>query len=374
MRIGIVLYPTFGGSGVIATELGKSLAKKGHQVHFISYEQPVRFEHFSENIFFHEVSVSKYPLFRFPPYELALTGKIVDLVKYENIDLLHVHYAIPHAAAAVMAKNILKNTSSINLPIVTTLHGTDITVVGRDKTYLPVIKYCIEQSDFVTSVSESLKQDTIDYFDIKRPIEVIPNFLDIKRFKNLNNDDLKRQIATKKEKIIVHASNFRKVKRVDDVLKVYTKIADKIPAMLLMIGDGPERKSLENKCRNHKYGKNIKFFGKQSRIEEILSIGDLFLITSETESFGLAALEAMACEVPVICTDTGGQKEVMQDGKTGFCCSMGEIEEMVEKAVYILENEKRLQVFRKSARAHAKDFDQEKIIPNYEALYQRALM
>lgn len=372
VRIGIVLYPTFGGSGVIATELGKSLAKKGHQVHFISYEQPVRFEHFSENIFFHEVSVSKYPLFRFPPYELALTGKIVDLVKYEKLDLLHVHYAIPHAAAAIMAKNILKS-SAIQLPIITTLHGTDITLIGRDKMYTPVISHCIEHSDVVTTVSESLKEDTIDYFNVKRDITVVPNFLDLNRFKKMENNALKDWVAPQNEHIIIHASNFRKVKRVQDVIKVFCKIREKLPAKLLLIGDGPERKNLENKSRQNNQADNIKFLGKQNKIEEILSVGDLFLITSETESFGLAALEAMACEVPVICTNTGGQKEVMLDGRTGYCCSVGDIDGMTEKALSLLNDPHKMANFQKDARKQVQKFDQKEIIPSYEKLYQKLL-
>ncbi len=367
MNIGIICYPTFGGSGVVATELGKALAFKGHEVHFISYDQPVRFDAFTENLFYHEVSLNSYPLFKYPPYESALTSKIVDIVKAHNISALHVHYAIPHAAAAVMAKYILKR-EGINVKIVTTLHGTDITLVGKDKSYEPVVSYSLHESDVVTAVSESLKQDTYAYFNFNEPITVVPNFIDFERFNKLPKDHFKQVIAPNNEKIMVHTSNFRKVKRIPDVIDIYRKVASAIPAKLILIGDGPERMAAEEECRNCAICKDVTFLGKQEAVEEILSIADLFIIPSETESFGLAALEAMACEVPVISTNTGGLPEVNMDGITGFTSDIGDVVKMAKDALYILKDEN-LDKFKKQAKEHALKYQLEHILPLYEELY-----
>ncbi|MCB9260785.1 MAG: N-acetyl-alpha-D-glucosaminyl L-malate synthase BshA [Flavobacteriales bacterium] len=372
MNVGVICYPTYGGSGVVATELGKSMAAKGHVIHFISYDQPARLDFFSENLFYHEVNVSDYPLFKYPPYEIALTSKIVEIVLSAKLDILHVHYAIPHAAAAVMAKYILKE-KGINIPIITTLHGTDITLVGKDATYEPVIDYALNQSDGVTAVSQSLKSDTNAYFHITQDIEVIPNFVDMKRFSKKPKEHFKKAIAPNSERIIVHTSNFRKVKRVDDVMRVYKKIQEKIPSKLLMVGDGPERVRLERECRESNICDQVSFLGKQDAVEEILSIADLFLMPSETESFGLAALEAMACEVPVISTNTGGQPEVNIDGVTGYTTNVGDIELMAEKALYILNSDDVLRKFKDNAVAHAKTYDIHSICPLYEQYYEKII-
>src|SRR5690606_3826357 len=316
MKIGIVSYPTFGGSGVVATELGKALAANGHQVHFITYNQPAGLDFFSANLFYHEVSISKYPLVDFPPYELALSSKMVDVIRFEKLDLLHVHYAIPHASAAFMAKQILK-TYNIDIPVITTLHGTDITLVGRDPSYNPVVTFSINQSDGVTAVSENLKQDTLKHFDINRDIEVIPNFIDLNRFSLQPREHFKRAIAPGDERVLIHTSNFRKVKRTMDVIQVFKKVKEKIPSKLLMVGDGPERASNEKLCRELEIMDDVRFLGKQDAVEEILSVSDLFLMPSESESFGLAALEAMACRVPVVATNVGGIPELMVDNVTG---------------------------------------------------------
>ncbi|MFT7031096.1 MAG: N-acetyl-alpha-D-glucosaminyl L-malate synthase BshA, partial [Marinoscillum sp.] len=302
MKIGIVCYPTYGGSGVVATELGKALAKEGHEIHFITYSQPSRLDFFSENLYYHEVSVKSYPLFDYPPYELALASKMVDVVEHEKIDILHVHYAIPHASAAYMAKQILK-TKGITIPVITTLHGTDITLVGKDATYEPVVTFSINQSDGVTAVSEDLRKDTLRLFDITRDIAVIPNFIDLQRFKKQKKDHFKKAICPNDEKLIVHTSNFRKVKRVQDVVAVFNKVRKVVPSKLLLVGDGPERSSIEELCRNMCNIDDVRFLGKLEAVEEVLSVADLFVLTSEKESFGLAALEAMACEVPVISTN-----------------------------------------------------------------------
>lgn len=367
LRIGIICYPTFGGSGVVATELGKALANKGHIVHFIAYEQPVRLDHFTENIFYHEVSLSSYPLFKYPPYEIALTSKIVDIVKAHHLNVLHVHYAIPHATAAVMAKNILKE-EGIDIRIVTTLHGTDITLVGKDSSYEPVVSYSINKSDVVTAVSQSLRDDTYKYFHVHNDVKVVPNFIDFSRFNKQPKDHFKKAIAPLGEKIIVHTSNFRKVKRVGDVVKIFARITEEIPAKLLMIGDGPERMKIETDCRDWNICDKVTFLGKQEAIEEILSVADLFIMPSETESFGLAALEAMACEVPVISTNTGGQPEVNIDGVTGFTSNVGDTDKMARDALYILTDEQ-LPQFKKRAKEQALKYRLEEILPLYEALY-----
>ena len=373
MNIGIVCYPTFGGSGVVATELGKALAAKDYNVHFISYSQPARLDFFNPNVFFHEVSIYKYPLFEYVPYETILASKIVDIVKQNKIDILHVHYAIPHASAALMAKNILAE-QGIHIPIVTTLHGTDITLVGKDPTFEPVVSYSINHSDAVTAVSESLKRDTLNNFHIQKDINVIPNFIDFSRFTKQKKEHFKKAIAPLNEKILVHTSNFRKVKRVDDVVKTFALIADKIPSKLLLIGDGPERTNIELLCRETGVCDRITFLGKQEQIEEILSVCDLFLLPSETESFGLAALEAMACEVPVISTNTGGIPEVNIEGITGFLSDVGDIESMAKNALYILSDESILKTFKSNALKQAQSFHIDKILPMYEDVYRNLMI
>lgn len=372
MKIGIVCYPTFGGSGVLATELGKALALNGHQIHFISYNQPVRLDHFTENIFFHEVSVLKYPLFEYAPYETALAGKMVDIVKTNGLDILHVHYAIPHASAALLAKMILKD-QGIHIPVITTLHGTDITLVGRDSTFEDVVAWSINHSDAVTAVSESLKEDTYKHFTINRDIVMIPNFIDFSRFNKQPKEHFKKAIAPYNEKLIVHTSNFRKVKRIEDVVKVFDIISKKVPSKLLLIGDGPERSNIEKLCRELDACDRVVFLGKQEAIEEILSVCDLFLLTSETESFGLAALEAMACEVPVISTNAGGIPEVNIHGVTGFMSEVGDVEDMAANAMKILADEETLNRFKKQALAQAKKFDLNIIRKDYEKLYLSVL-
>ncbi|MBU0695662.1 MAG: N-acetyl-alpha-D-glucosaminyl L-malate synthase BshA [Bacteroidetes bacterium] len=372
MKIGIVCYPTFGGSGVVATELGKALADHGHQVHFITYSQPARLDFFSENLFYHEVSVSKYPLFDYAPYELALSSKMVDVVRFEKLDILHVHYAIPHASAAFMAKQILA-TFDIHIPVVTTLHGTDITLVGKDLTYKPVVTFSINQSDGVTAVSEDLKKSTYDHFDIQKDIRVIPNFIDHNRFSLKPKDHFKKAIAPQGERIIVHTSNFRKVKRTKDVIYIFQKILEKVPAKLLMVGDGPERVNCEQLCRDLKVCENVRFLGKQDAVEEILSVADLFIMPSESESFGLAALEAMACKVPVISSNTGGLPELNINGVTGFMDNVGDVEGMAKHAIYILENEDRLNQFKEHALNRASDFDLSRILPMYEDFYNEII-
>lgn len=370
MKIGIVCYPTYGGSGVVATELGKALAKKGHKVHFITYKEPVRLDGFHENIFYHEVSGLDYPLFQNPPYESALASKIVDVVKFERLDLLHVHYAIPHASAALMAQNILKE-QGIFIPFITTLHGTDITLVGRDASFQPVVEYSMNHSDGITAVSESLKRDTLLFFEVKKHIEVIPNFIDFSRFKKTDKDHFKKAIAPQGEKILIHVSNFRKVKRVEDVVQMFDLLIKKIPAKLLLVGDGPERMSIEMLCRNLGNCEHVRFLGKQEAVEDLLAIADLFVLPSESESFGLAALEAMACEVPVISSNAGGIAEVNIQGETGFMSNVGDYEDMAKNALYILEDAERLLQFKQNALAQAKRFDLDIILPRYESYYDQ---
>ncbi len=370
MKIGIVCYPTYGGSGVIATELGKALADKGYTVHFITYKQPFRLDSFHENIFFHEVNFTNYPLFEYPPYEIALSSKIVDVAINEKLDLLHVHYAIPHASAAYLAKQILKE-KNYHLPFITTLHGTDITLVGKDETFIPVVTFSINQSDGITSVSDSLKQDTYANFDIKKDIEVIPNFIDFTRFKKLNKEHFRKVIAKNGERIVVHTSNFRKVKRVEDVVKVFCQIKAAVPAKLLLVGDGPERQNVEKLARQVCMEDDVYFLGKQEAVEELLAIADLFILPSETESFGLAALEAMACEVPVISTNTGGIPEINLHGVTGFMSNVGDIDDMAKNAIHILSDDATLNQFRANAIKQAKAFSLENILPQYEAYYRK---
>ena len=371
MNIGIVCYPTFGGSGVVATELGKALSYKGHKVHFITYTQPTRLDFFNENIFYHEVDISAYPLFKYPPYELALASKIVDVAIYEKLDLLHVHYAIPHASAAYMAKQILL-TKNISLPVVTTLHGTDITIVGKDKSYEPVVTFSINQSDGVTAVSESLKQDTYNHFDITNGIQVIPNFIDLSRFKRQNKSHFRKAICPEDEKLMVHTSNFRKVKRVEDVIRVFHGVRKEMNVKLLMVGDGPERHHAEELTRELDCCSDIRFLGKLDMVEEVLSIADVFMMPSEKESFGLAGLEAMACEVPVISSNTGGLPELNVQGVTGFLSNVGDVDEMIKNTITVLKDEN-LATFKANALKRAHEFDIDQIVPLYEAYYYEVL-
>jgi len=372
MKIGIVCYPTFGGSGVVATELGKALANEGHQVHFITYSQPARLDFFSANLFYHEVSVRDYPLFDYAPYESALASKLVDVVRFEQLDILHVHYAIPHASAAFMAKQILA-TYGINIPFVTTLHGTDITLVGKDATYKPVVTFSINQSDGITTVSQDLKEDTYNHFEIKKEIKVIPNFIDFNRFSLQPKDHFKKAIAPNNERILIHTSNFRKVKRTQDVIKMFQKVLERIPSKLLMVGDGPERNANEQLCRELNISDHVRFLGKQDAVEEILSVSDLFIMPSESESFGLAALEAMACKVPVITSNAGGLPELNIDDFCGYMCAVGDIDDMAKKAITILTNEDTLQYFKENALKRAQDFDLKKILPMYINYYNEVL-
>lgn len=367
-KIGIVCYPTFGGSGVVATELGKALAKEGHKVHFITYSQPSRLDFLNENLFYHEVNIRSYPLFEYAPYELALASKMVDVVKNEHLDLLHVHYAIPHASAAYMAKQILK-TQGIMIPVVTTLHGTDITLVGKDASYEPVVTFSINQSDGVTAVSEDLRRETYESFKITNDIEVIPNFIDLEKFKKQKKDHFKKAICPNDEALIVHTSNFRKVKRVGDVIKIFANIHNEIPAKLLMIGDGPERVRAEAQCRELGISDEVRFLGKLEAVEEVLSVADLFVMPSEKESFGLAALEAMACEVPIISSNTGGLPELNIQGGTGFLSNVGDIEDMTRKALFVLDKNN-LPRFKENALKRAKEFDISRILPLYESYYR----
>lgn len=370
MRIGIVCYPTYGGSGVVATELGLALATKGHQIHFITYKRPVRLTHFQENIFFHEVNTEEYPLFDYAPYDTTLTSKLVDVIKYEKLDLLHVHYAIPHATVAYLAKQILAD-EGIYIPVVTTLHGTDITLIGSDRSFAPVVAFSINQSDGVTAVSQQLRTQTCEQLHITKEIEVIYNFIDFGRFSRLNKEHFRKAIAPDGEKILVHTSNFRKVKRIEDVILIFDIVQKKIPSKLLLVGDGPERPKLERMCREMGLLEHVRFLGKQDAIEEILAVSDLFLIPSANESFGLAALEAMACQVPVISTNAGGLPEVNIHGVTGFTADVGDVETMASSALMLLENEDVLKTFSKNAYEQAKRFDISVILPQYEAYYEK---
>src|SRR6201990_565846 len=372
MKIGIVCYPTFGGSGVLATELGKALAQKGHHVHFITYQQPVRLNGFIPNIFYHEVQVPTYPLFDYPPYETALASTMVDVIKNNDLQLLHVHYAIPHASAAYMAKKILEGEGK-HIPVITTLHGTDITLVGRDKTYAPVVAFSINQSDAITAVSENLRDETYRTFSIEKDIEVIYNFVDVERFTRKPIDAFRKVIAPNGERILMHASNFRKIKRVQDVVKIFTEVRKNIPTKLLFVGDGPERSTAEDIARELGVFDEIRFVGKQEQMEDILAIADLFLLTSDYESFGLSALEAVASGVPVISSNAGGLKEINVDGKTGYMANVGDVLTMSRRAIEILKNNETLTAFKMRAAAHAKEYDIHRIIPIYEQLYERCL-
>jgi len=369
MKIGIVCYPTFGGSGVLATELGLALSDKGYEVHFITYEQPVRLtQSFHPNIYFHEVKVPTYPLFDFPPYETALASAMVNIIINQKLDILHLHYAIPHASAAYFARQILQKTGQ-DIPFITTLHGTDITLVGKDPTYAPVVAFSINESDAITAVSQNLKEETLRSLNIEKDIHVIHNFVDVKRFHQTDKDHFKQMLAPDGERILVHVSNFRTVKRVPDVIRIFEKVKKEIPAKLLMIGDGPDRQNAEDLARALGIYNDVRFLGKQEQISEILSIADLFLLPSQTESFGLSALEAMACSVPLISTNAGGLPEINIEGKTGFQSEVGDVESMARNAIYILSDEARLKEFKKQAIAQARKFEKQHIIPMYEKLY-----
>ena len=370
MKIGIVCYPTFGGSGVLATELGKALAEKGHMVHFITYQQPVRLSGFFTNIFYHEVRVPHYPLFDYPPYETTLASTMVDVVLNNDLDLLHVHYAIPHASAAYMAKQILKKKGK-DIPVITTLHGTDITLVGKDKTFEPVVTFSINESDAITAVSNNLRKETYHSFQIEKEIEVIHNFVDVQRFDKKPLDAFRKVLAPNGERIIAHASNFRKVKRVNDIIRTFANINKAVPSKLLMVGDGPDRPGAEELCRELGICDDVRFLGKQQEMEEILAISDMFILTSEYESFGLSALEAMAAGVPVLSSNAGGIPEINIHGETGFMANIGDVNELSRLGIELLGNEERLQYCKQKAKEQAAKFDIHYIVPLYEELYER---
>lgn len=369
MNIGIVCYPTYGGSGVVATELGMALADKGHKVHFITYSQPFRLNLYNDNLFYHEVSVSDYPLFEYQPYESVLASKIVDVAIYERLDVLHVHYAIPHAAVAFLAQEILKSRK-INLPYITTLHGTDITLVGQDPSFEPVIFFSLNNSNAISSVSESLRKDTLKTFKISNDVKVIPNFIKIEDYKNFHTACHRNIYAKGHEKILIHVSNFRKVKRVEDVLRVFNIVRKQIPCKLILVGDGPERPAIDKLCRELETCQDIVSLGKIANPKDILAIGDVFILPSETESFGLSALEAMAMKIPVISSNTGGIPELNIHGKTGYLSKVGDYEDMAKNTIALLSDEKKLAVFKENAFEQAKNFDITKILPMYEKLYE----
>tara|TARA_B100001057_G_scaffold85312_1_gene81162 strand:- start:47322 stop:48440 length:1119 start_codon:yes stop_codon:yes gene_type:complete len=371
MKIGIVCYPTFGGSGVVATELGKALSETGNTVHFISYAQPARLNVFSDNLFYHEVSIKNYPLFDYPPYETSLTSKLVEIVEFEKLDIIHVHYAIPHASSALLAKEILKDMGK-NIPVITTLHGTDITLVGKDPSCKPVINYSINKSDGVTAVSNSLKNETVSIFNISNEIDVIPNFIDINKYQNVKRNPYRGKLCGKGERLIVHTSNFRKVKRIQDVINIFCKINKEIPSKLIMIGDGPERANIESLTRSLCSLKDVVFIGKIPDVENVLHNADLFLLTSEKESFGLSALEAMASSVPVISSNAGGLPELVQDGVSGYTCDIGDVNAMSEKAIEILDK-KNINLFKNNAFKTASKYDISIILPKYIEFYKKIL-
>lgn len=372
MKIGIVCYPTFGGSGVVATELGLELSKRGHEIHFITYKQPVRLELLSNNVHFHEVHVPEYPLFHYQPYELALSSKLVDMVKLHGIELFHVHYAIPHAYAAYMAQQMLKD-EGVYVPIVTTLHGTDITLVGSHPFYKPAVTFSINKSDAVTSVSESLKRDTLRLFDIKNDIEVVPNFIDIEKHDPNFTDCQRSAMANENERIITHISNFREVKNIPDVIKIFNGIQKEVPSKLMLVGEGPEKEAAEYLVEELCISEKVVFFGNSNEIDRILCFSDLFLLPSQTESFGLAALEAMASSVPVISSNSGGLSEVNKDGFSGYLSTVGNVSEMTEKALQILKNDDSLNQFKLNSKAQSLNFDIHAIVPKYESIYEKTL-
>ncbi|MBL7128490.1 MAG: N-acetyl-alpha-D-glucosaminyl L-malate synthase BshA [Ignavibacteria bacterium] len=378
MKIGITCYPTYGGSGVVATELGRVLATRGHEVHFISYALPTRLSAFTDNVFYHEIEMYSYPLFEFPLYSLALTSKMVEVVKYNDIELIHAHYAIPHATSAYLAREILKkeNKVSKDIKVITTLHGTDITLIGLEPDFLPTMKFSIEQSDGVTAVSNFLRDKTLSNYKVKKDIEVIPNFINVEKYKRLDNGTtscFRKNFAPGNEKILIHTSNFRPLKRVQDVIEIFAKVNKEVPSRLMLIGDGPERSDCERLCRELDIFSLVKFMGKQDAIVELLSIADLFLMPSQSESFGLSALEAMSCGVPVISTSVGGLPELNIHGDTGFIAEIGDTDRMAKYAIDLLTNEKKYDLFQTNARNRAIDFSDEKIIPYYEKFYEKVL-
>ena len=372
MKIAIVCYPTFGGSGVVATELGIALAEHGHEIHFITYKQPVRLQLLHNNVHYHEVSVPSYPLFHYQPYELALSSKLVNMAKLHEIEIVHVHYAIPHAYAGYMAKQMLAQ-EGIFIPMVTTLHGTDITLVGSHPFYKPAVTFSINNSDAVTSVSQSLKDDTLRLFNIKKEIEVVPNFIDTKKYENLYSNCERELIASNNEKIITHISNIRKVKRVDDVIEIFDRIQKELPAKLVIVGDGPEKESLENLCKKKGIDEKVLFVGNSHEVDKILCFSDLFILPSEHESFGLVALEAMVCGVPVISSNAGGLPEVNIHGESGYLSDVGNVNEMAENALKILENNGTHQLFKRKAKENAQRFETKLIVPLYEEIYKKSL-
>ncbi len=372
MKIAIVCYPTFGGSGVVATELGLALSHRGHEVHFITYKQPVRLEVLNSSLHFHEVNVPDYPLFHYQPYELALSSKLVDTVKTYGIELLHVHYAIPHAYAGYMAKQMLKD-QGIDLPIVTTLHGTDVTLVGKHPFYKPAVTFSINHSDCVTSVSESLKQDTLDVFEVHKDIKVIPNFVDFSKHQHHDEDCQRSLIAEDDQKIITHISNFRKVKRIDDVIEVFYRVQKEVNSILIMVGDGPERLKAMETCEKLGIDDRVKFLGKSNQVYQILCYSDLFVLPSASESFGLAALEAMMMRVPVISTNVGGLPEVNIDGESGYLFDIGDVSSMADKSITLLKDDEKLESMKDSAYALAKRFDIDAVVNQYIAIYKDAL-
>lgn len=372
MKIGIVCYPTYGGSGVVATELGLELSKRGHEIHFITYNQPVRLELLSNNVHYHEVNVPEYPLFHYQPYELALSSKLVDMVKLHKIEILHVHYAIPHAYAAYMAKKMLQE-EGIYVPIVTTLHGTDITLVGSHPFYKPAVTFSINKSDAVTAVSQSLKDDTLRLFDITNKINVVPNFIDLSKYNHNFADCQRAMIANDDEKIISHISNLRPVKRVQDVVNIFYNIQKELPAKLMLVGEGPEKERIELLCEKLGILDKVIFFGKSNEIDKILCYSDLFLLPSQTESFGLAALEAMASYTPIISSNTGGIPEVNKQGVSGYLSNVSDVEEMSKNAIHILSDKKRLETFKNNSRKEALNFDIHKVVPQYETIYEDTL-
>jgi len=371
MKIGITCYPTYGGSGVVASELGKALARRGHEIHFISYALPMRLDGFSGNIVYHEVEMSSYPLFEFPLYTPALASKMVEVARFERLDLLHVHYAIPHATSAYLAKKILGDGK---IKVVTTLHGTDITLVGLEPSFLQVMKFSIEQSDGVTAVSRFLKEKTLTNYSIDKEIEVIPNFVDTEKYRRVDATSIREQIAPHGEKVLIHVSNFRTVKRVPDVIHVFNLVRQKMPAKLLLIGDGPDRSSCEQLSRELKLEEDVKFLGKQAELVPLLSASDLFLMPSQSESFGLSALEAMACGVPVVSSSVGGLPELIVHGQTGYIAEIGDIERMAKYSVELLTNEAKHRLFSIAGRERAIEmFDAEKVVDQYEDYYRRVL-
>lgn len=372
MRIGIVLYPTYGGSGVVATELGKALAKKGHEIHFITYDQPVRMGAAKSNIFYHEVTVTEYPLFKYAPYELVLTSKLVEIIEYHDLELLHVHYAIPHASAAFMARSIMERKGR-RIPFITTLHGTDITLVGKDPSYRPVITFAINESDAVTTVSSSLREDTFDNFDIYRQIEVIYNFIDVERYTRPENEELRKCYAPNGERLLVHTSNFRPVKRIDDIIRAFAIIREKMPVKLLLIGDGPDRSRVQQLCQELGTCDSVIMLGKLKQPEEVMAVADLYIQASEHESFGLSALEAMATGIPVVSTNAGGIPEVVEHGVSGLLCEVGDHKALAAHCLEIFKDEQTYHRFKEAAIAKSKQFDTESILPIYENLYRKVL-